>query len=65
MDEDKETETIKEKSLGTYSNLNKVIAEKNKGNALILKDDEGIIYLYYEQLIRLVEFIKENWENLE
>ena len=65
MDEDTEIKTIKEKSLGTYQNINKIIAEKNKSNALVLKDDDKLIYLYYEQVIRLFEFIKDNWENLE
>lgn len=65
MDNDIAIKTIKEKSLGTYQNINKIIAEKNKGNALVLKSDEDLIYIYYEQLIRLVDFIKENWEDLE
>lgn len=65
MEEDIEIKTIKEKSLGTYRDINKVIAEKNKSNALVLKDDDKLIYLYYEQVIRLFDFIKDNWENIE
>ncbi len=65
MEEDKEIKTIKEKSLGTHRCINEVKAEKNKSNALVLISDDKLIYLYYEQVIRLFEFLKDNWENLE